>query len=50
MSLHTQTLRNLNSSELSAVNGGARSFVACYFSDLSALTGVSTTGTICPND
>jgi hypothetical protein len=50
MSLHTQTLRNLNSSELSAANGGGRSGVACYLSDLAALTGISTTGTICPND
>jgi hypothetical protein len=47
--LTRETVKNLSTSELTRVNGGMKSGLACYASDLSALTGVSTTGTICPN-
>jgi hypothetical protein len=52
MSLNTQTVRNLTSNELTMVGGqlGRISGVACYASDLSALFGITTTGTVCPND
>jgi natural product precursor len=50
LSLNAQTLKTLNSSELSAVHGGYVSGVKCYASDVSALFGITTTGTICPND
>jgi hypothetical protein len=47
--LTRETLKNLSKGDLTRVNGGARSGVACYASDLSALFGVTTTGGICPN-
>jgi bacteriocin-like protein len=50
LTLHAQTLKNLTTNQLAAVNGGGRvSGVYCYVSDLTTVSG-GTIGTICPND